>query len=371
MIGKGNFRNMSRYSDICEKTYSRWYRKSFDFKAFNEELIFGEFPKDEECIAAIDASFISKSGKCTAGLGMFWNGSTGSAKKGLEVSLISIIHFKSNTAYALDARQTIDQKDQEGPSRTDLYAKQTTDIADILIKHGIKYLATDSFYSKTRFVDPVTNSGIDLVGKLRIDANLKWIYRGPYSGCGRPRKFNGKINIDSDIDLFDFTGEIDDGATRIYTAIVHSVNLKRKIKVVLLQSQDDKGEFTGSALLFSTDLKIDTKTLVKYYRARYQIEFVFRDAKNHTGLMDCQSTKKESIKTHLNASFTALNLMKIEDRKSKNTQSETVISIASWKRRKFNEHLMQKVFSKLEISLTDEKVKRAYDEMRNYGVIAA
>ena len=60
MIGKGNFRNMSRYSDICEKTYSRWYRKSFDFKAFNEELIFGEFSKDEECIAAMEPASLAK-----------------------------------------------------------------------------------------------------------------------------------------------------------------------------------------------------------------------------------------------------------------------------------------------------------------------
>ena len=366
MIGKANFRNMSRYSDICEKTFSRWYREEFDFKAFNEELIFSELPEDEEYIAAIDASFIRKSGKCTAGLGMFWNGTTGSAKKGLEVSLVSIIHFKSNTAYALDARQTIDE---EGKSRTDLYAEQITDVADILIKHGIKYLATDSFYTKTRFVEPVTSAGIDIVGKLRIDANLKWLYRGPYSGNGRPRKYEGKIDIEKDIDRFDFVGEIDDGDTKIYTAVVYSVNLKRSIKVVLLQYQRD--DHVGKALLFSTDLELDAITLVKYYRARYQIEFIFRDAKQHTGLMDCQSTKKESINTHLNASFTALNLMKIEDRQSKNTQSETVISITSWKRRKFNEHLMQRVFSKLEISLSDEKVRQAYDEMRNYGVIAA
>ncbi len=31
MRGKVNFRNMSRYSDLSEKTYSRQFRQSFDF----------------------------------------------------------------------------------------------------------------------------------------------------------------------------------------------------------------------------------------------------------------------------------------------------------------------------------------------------
>ena len=36
-----------------------------------------------------------------------------------------------------------------------------------------------------------------------------------------------------------------------------------------------------------------------YYKARFQIEFVFRDAKQYTGLLDCQSCKKEAIHTHI------------------------------------------------------------------------
>ena len=33
--GKANFRNFSRYSLYCEKTFSRWFRKNFDFIGFN------------------------------------------------------------------------------------------------------------------------------------------------------------------------------------------------------------------------------------------------------------------------------------------------------------------------------------------------
>ena len=120
--GKANFRNLSRFSNLCEKTYSRWYTRYFNFTAVNKKLVALEFSKEDKFIAVIDASFLRKSGKTTEGLGMFYCGATGSAERGLEVSLISLVHLKSNTGYSLNAKQTIDV---EGKSRTVLYAEQT------------------------------------------------------------------------------------------------------------------------------------------------------------------------------------------------------------------------------------------------------
>ena len=39
-------------------------------------------------------------------------------------------------------------------------------------------------------------------------------------------------------------------------------------------------------LLYSTDLALVPKRLFHLYRARFQIEFAFRDAKQHLGLND-------------------------------------------------------------------------------------
>ena len=365
--GKANFRNMSRYSTFCEKTYSRWYRVSFDFKKFNKQLVFGNIPVEDEWIAAMDASYLKKSGKCTAGLANFWNGSAGTAEKGLEVSLLSLVHLKSNTAFALQALQTIDEEEK---SRTDLYAEQAVGMTETLKSNGIDYIATDCLYSSINFVTPVVNAGLHIVGKLRIDADLKWLYQGEYSGKGRPKKYDGKVDIETDIGRFDFKGAIDDGKTQVYSSVVHSVSLKREVRVVVLIFDKGNGK-QGRAILYSTDTLLDAMKLVRYYRARFQIEFIFRDAKQFTGLMDCQSCNKDAIDMHLNASFTALNLMKIEDKQAKDTQSETVISIASWKRRKLNQYMMNRLFDKLEIDLNDKKVRQVYDDMSNFGVIAS
>ena len=159
--GKANFRNMSRYCEMSEKRFSRWYRRTFDFQQFNERLVFGELAASNECIAAIDASFMRKSGKATEGLGMFYHGGTGSTERGLELSLVSVIHLQSNTAFALDACQTLDQK---GKTRVDLYAEQTVGVAPLLLKQNIRYLACDAYYAKKKYVSPVTESGLEIVG---------------------------------------------------------------------------------------------------------------------------------------------------------------------------------------------------------------
>ncbi|WP_281648784.1 hypothetical protein [Parendozoicomonas sp. Alg238-R29] len=48
-----------------------------------------------------------------------------------------------------------------------------------------------------------------------------------------------------------------------------------------------------------------------------------------------------------------------------------MISIASWKRRKFNEDLLCRVFGELGLSLSDEKVMDTFKQLSSYGAIAA
>lgn len=71
--GKATFRNMSRYSEYCERSFSRWYRRSFEYAHFNRELLRHELQEKAERIGAIDASFMKKSGKHTEGMGWFYH----------------------------------------------------------------------------------------------------------------------------------------------------------------------------------------------------------------------------------------------------------------------------------------------------------
>ena len=309
--GKATFRNLSRYSSMSEKRFSRWYGRAFDYFEFNSLMLSDSLSKTGELIAALDASFMTKSGKNTDGLGKFWRGCTGRAEKGLELSLLSVVDLNSNTAYALEAKQTLDIK---GKTRVDLYAEQVVAKAKQVTALGIKHMAVDAYYFKKKFVSPVAATGLHIVGKLRADADLVWPYTGSYSGKGRPKTYDGKVNIEKDLKRFKFTGTLETGED-IYTGKLYSKCLKCWIRVVMLRFH--KGANVGHALLYSTDTGLDAMLVIKYYKARFQIEFFFRDAKQYTGLTDCQSCRKEAIHTQINASCAALNALKLEDRKIK------------------------------------------------------
>jgi hypothetical protein len=65
VCGKVNFSNLSRYSQLSEKTYRRQYRQEFCFMGLNAQLIEVAIAKDATCIGAMDCSFIPKSGNAT------------------------------------------------------------------------------------------------------------------------------------------------------------------------------------------------------------------------------------------------------------------------------------------------------------------
>lgn len=109
-------------------------------------------------------------------------------------------------------------------------------------------------------------------------------------------------------------------------------------------------------------------SIYRYYQARFQIEFLFRDAKQFTGLCDCQSRSKAALHNHFNASFSALNLIKWQDREL--SPSHKLISIASWKRKFFNELFIERIFSNFALDLSLIKLSPAYEELCCFGGVA-
>ena len=124
-------------------------------------------------------------------------------------------------------------------------------------------------------------------------------------------------------------------------------------------------------ILFSTDTELDAQTLVRYYKARYQIEFLFRDAKQSTGLCDSQARDLERLDFHFNASLTTLNLAKLEHLQTQPNAQPTPFSMASVKACYFNTFFLQKIFSMLDLDLNSIIKSPQYQKLRECGKIAA
>ena len=128
--------------------------------------------------------------------------------------------------------------------------------------------------------------------------------------------------------------------------------------------------YVGNTVLFSTDTELEAKSIYRYYKARFQIEFIFRDAKQFTGLGHCQARGQDRLDFHFNASLAALNLAKVDAYLSFDYDLATPFSMATQKMVYFNEHLLQKVFSILDLDLSLIKCNPDFVALRTYGAIA-
>lgn len=335
-------------------------------------------PADHELLGVMDCSFIPKSGKETYGLGNFYNSSQDKATKGLELSVLGVVDVSDNTAYTLSARQTPPQAeieelvtdqpitaDDDEISRVDFYAWHLRQEIEIL-RQFVTYLGVDGYYSKLKFVNAVLELGLQQIGKLRHDANLRYLYPGPPKKFGARRKYDGKVRFD-DVRRLTYVDQIEPDI-HLYTAVVYNVNLKRNIRLVYLLNLKNKHK-PGYALLFSTDTELDPEKLYRYYKARFQIEFVFRDAKQFTGLTHCQARNQASLDFHFNAALTALNLAKVDAYLSFGYDRDTPFSLATQKLVYFNRHFLEKVFAILALEPSLINYQPALAALRTYGAI--
>lgn len=365
-----NFLNLSRHSSLNEKTYRRGFRKSFAFVRFNQEAIEKVIAAETKKAFAQDASFTRKSGKKTFGIDKFWNSISSKSERGLEVSLISIVDLSKNQSFALSAEQTPSSPElknaEKQESRIDFYLEHLQRTVPHIPK-DVKYGLFDGFYAKLKFVNGVVDLGFEVVSKLRSDANLRYIFEGEQKKRGRRRKYTGKVSFD-DLSQFEKV-DLDEKHLTLYTLVLWSVSLKRKIKVVVALKSKDKNK-VRYVVLFSTDTELSAKLIFEYYKARFSIEFIFRDAKQFAGFSDCQARDKEALDFHFNASLTSVNLARILAQEEQKDKEKFVFSMSSIKQRFYNEHLLEMFIEKLELDQRAIKNHPQFDSLRNYAAIA-
>ena len=198
---------------------------------------------------------------------------------------------------------------------TDQYAQLVIDRKEPLQELS-RYLAVDGYFAKQDFVLPILEkTNLELISKLRSDADLKYLHEGKQTGQrGRPKAYDGKVdvaNIDKKRWVLCYEEGDDKEAIKVYQCILFSKTLKRNINVIYLE-QCKKNQPTGKyAILFSTGLTLLGKWIYRYYKCRFQIEFLFRDAKQHCGLTHCQARDEHKMYFHFNASLMAVSCAKV------------------------------------------------------------
>lgn len=369
--GRYNFLQLSREGDRSEKSFRYQFEKRFDWLSFNTELV--KEHCGSEIIIGFDPSYIRKSGKQSPGLGHFYSGCQGRYVKGLEVGSFAAIDINQHTAYHLEAIQSPTARfDRIDEQRTliDHYASLVVDRAAEL-REVSSILVCDAYFSKKKYVDKVCDeAGFEMIGRLRDDANLRYLYKGKQrSGSGRKKKYDGKINT-KNIDKRRLTLVHQDNSCRIYSGKVNSVSLKRDIRLAYVEHLLANGKILIK-LYFSTNCERYATEVLHYYKARFQMEFLFRDAKQHVGLEHCQARSENKLHNHFNASLTAVSAAKVASRNNTLPTDKMTFSISDIKTEFQNRNLLKSFFSKYGTAVNMQKIQQDLHQFLTFGKIAA
>jgi len=365
-------RNLSRYGAGSARRLRRWATKGFEFYQLNEVLL-----EDHQVISfdqqdderprqaiAIDATFLRKSGTETEGLSWYHNGSSRAVNKlerGLEMSLISILNLDEKSAYALALQQ------RPGESALQLAIDEFRQNGEYY--QGIsKHVVADGDYARECFVSALQESQLELVTLLRKDAALRYLYDGEYTGRGRPKVYGERVDY-RDLSRWSCDDELLEGK-RVYSEVVNDKSWGRELLVVIIVDHAERRR-----ILCSTDLSLSAEEVIEIDQQRFQIEFLFRDAKQHTGLGHAQVLDSKGQKYFAKASLTALNILRLEERERALAESvsltQLVSSIRSLKILKYNQFLLNRLISRLGSLRVAQNMETAYLETAQLGMVAA
>ena len=305
--GRINFLQMGRYGDFSEQTYrNNFENDEFDWMAFNSYI--ADKVLTGQCRAiAIDPSYIPKAGKKTPWIGYFWSGQAQAVKRGLEIMGIGLVDADNKDCIVLQAQQTPDTVtlDNMYKNLIDWYVATIKSKKGSLMKLS-SCIVADAFFSKSSFVNPIVELGFDVISRLRNDAVMFYPTMKERTGKrGRPQLYDGKVDFEHLDTSRCEQHEADKGV--LYSMKAYSKSLKRMVKLVIWYPDESMKRWQ---LYFSTDAEVSGKDVLDIYRTRFQLEFCFRDSKQHTGLTHCQSTSINKLAFNFNASLTSVNLAK-------------------------------------------------------------
>jgi len=338
---------------ITMLSISRWTEKGGSYRTvqrfFGSVLPWSEmfarffathlFIPQHEYILAGDETVVSKAGKQTFGVERFFSGLKGKVIRGISFFVLSLVDTKERKSYPLMVKQTVKSELEKKPrkslpkkrkgSKGRSQGSRNRDknelklspellrINQMLTLLGqltrrfvkVKYLAMDGHFGHNQAVLMARGNDLQLISKLRKDTVLFEKYEGKYGGRGARKKYGARLKPDflplGYLRKGERKGDI---ITNYYQGIFLHKEFGCELNAVIIVKINLKTKKLGHAILFSSDVDLNWEKLVDYYSLRFQIEFNFRDAKQHFGLEDFMNTTKVGVENAANLAFLMVNV---------------------------------------------------------------
>ena len=313
--GRVNFTTLEHYGGRSARTHARWFARPFPFARLGVASLGAVHPRDRWELLALDASFVAKSGDQTwarAGFGAAWPAPPAGAwrlrcwrrwtwRRAAPIpSVPGNPRAPSGRAGRRAGPTPVGRRPRCGPGPAGRGSRGRG--PETL---GARWVAVDGGYARRPFVEGVRQLDLHTVGRLRKDAVLRFPYLGSHERRpGRKRQFDGCFDRRDPARMTRTT--LQKEKVDLYHGHLHAKAWQCWLQVVYVLPRGADPETKEGVLLYSTDLDLAPERIFRFYGARFQIEFAFRDAKQHLGLNDGQARSQARQHFHFNIVFAAL-----------------------------------------------------------------
>ena len=318
------------------RTLQRFYQAPIDWLTLHWCLLQSHLLRPgREYILAGDEVVVSKAGKATHGVGRFFASTAQRVIPSLSFMASSIIDVEAERSYPLYIQQIIPTqklKDEvlEKPKRARgrpqgshnhakpdpilspllrLLQGMLTTIRPHLEALKVKYIVLDGKFGNYPSTWMISHQDLHIVSKMRQDAALYLPYQGEAPRRGPKKRYGHKLNYHHlPADKRVSSSLEGDYRTDTYQMQVYHHDYPDLLNVVVILKTHLTNNKRAHVVLFSTDCDLSAEKLVTYYRLRFQIEFNFRDAKQHWGLEDFMNVTQQAVTNASNLAFLMVNL---------------------------------------------------------------
>ena len=338
MTGRITMLSISRWAEKggSYRTVQRFFTKEIRWDSLNWAIAKTLLTKSGPIIIAGDATTVTKSGKKTFGLGKFFSSIYSRAVPGIAFQTLSLLDVENRTSWPMLIEQILPKPKQKTKKKkkekrkkgrpkgsknknhrkVKLNAEMTQVQAMLqklleLIGTTLQpvYFVYDGAFGNNAAVQMTRQVGLHLISKLRCNSALYFKWEGEYSGNGRRPIYGDKVDYNN-LPAAHLKSETI--KNNICTSIYHFIVIHKKftdpLNVVIISKKNVKTGKTAQVILFSSDLDLEWEKIIDYYRLRFQIEFNFRDAKQHWGLEDFMVIKEQSVFNAANLSLWMVNV---------------------------------------------------------------
>jgi len=342
MTGRITMLSMSRWAGKggSYRTIQRFFTKNIPWDALNWAIVKSLLKQHSGTILiAGDATTVTKSGKKTFGLGRFFSSIYSRAVPGIAFQTLSLLDVKNRRSWPMLVEQILPKvkqkksavpkvrKQKRGRGRPKgaknknhrnvaLNAEMTQVLAmlqKLLERIGntkqLIYFVYDGAFGNNAAVQMTRQVGLHLISKLRNNSALYFAWNGVYSGKGRRPIYGDRVDYNNlpvtHLKLEETKNHI---RTSIYQLNVIHKKFADPLNVVIINKKNIITGKIARVTLFSTNLDLEWEKIIDYYRLRFQIEFNFRDAKQHWGLEDFMVIKEQSVFNAANLSLWMVNV---------------------------------------------------------------